>query len=125
VCRVYITVSCTVCQNLNILGIRTLLRTSNIALKRAMSFQSSREISTYGKWQRTSRLTKLADYKTHTAQRPATVMPSNMAEPRDVTDIVANPSCRKLVETAERFHSNIIAFRSYSPVTRQMLSFQF
>jgi hypothetical protein len=85
-CRVYMFPTLFV-QNLNILGIRTLLRTSTIALNTAMSFQSSREISTYGKWQCTANKQNLWTTN-HIRHRPATIRASKMAEPRDVTDRV-------------------------------------
>ena len=42
---------------------------------------------------------------------------SIMAVPRGITDSVANDSCRKLLETAERFHSVVLRFGNSILVT--------
>jgi hypothetical protein len=40
---------------------------------------------------------------------------TKMAEPHEVIDSVANPSRRKLLETAERFHSKDITVQKLQP----------
>jgi len=52
-------------------------------------------------------------------------MTTKMANPRDITNSVANTTRRKFVDTVQRFNSkNIAAQKLQSAVNRQIPSFQ-